>query len=208
NCTGANTQYADRAACMTACGGMAEGMADDRANDSVYCRLYHAGAPSQIDPSFHCPHAGQDGGGVCEDNAVTGCDRFCGNVIENCTGDFQVYVDAADCQTACAAFPDTGMFGDDTGDTIQCRDRYAQLAFDDPVVCLAASANGAGICVENSGSTGQIDRIGRPAINTALIASGHKDLYNFTTPVEAPFFAAEMAVFLQAIDALDGDDTN
>ena len=56
--------------------------------------------------------------------------------------------------------------------------------------------------------TRQIDRMGRPAINTALIAAGHKDLYNAASTSKGAFFAPEMSVFLEVIDGLDNDISN
>lgn len=60
-CTGANEQYADVGACMTAC----EGITDDveytsnvTSGDSLACRLYHAtvAASSAALAEEHCPH--------------------------------------------------------------------------------------------------------------------------------------------------------
>ena len=66
-CTGSNALYADMAECMTACSPL-----DDTADidvtdgDSVQCRLYHlSAAVLEDDPALHCPHAAEDGGGVC-----------------------------------------------------------------------------------------------------------------------------------------------
>ena len=66
------TNYADRAACETACAGLAEDAALDctapgdcaGAADGVECRIYH-GDVAAGDAATHCPHAAEDGGGVC-----------------------------------------------------------------------------------------------------------------------------------------------
>ena len=207
NCTGANAQYTDRDECMTTCATLPEGMDGDTAGDSAYCRLYHGGDPATADPAFHCLHAGPDGGGVCVEAGPTPCDRFCGNAIENCAGDYQIYENVAACTATCLNYATTGDFGDDSGDTIQCRDRYAQLAVDDAILCLLAAEDGGGVCVDDTASH-RIDRVGRPAINTALIDAGHKDIFNFASPGEASFFKAEIEAFLLAIDNIDGDATN
>lgn len=66
-CTGANMQYADMAACQTAC--MAAtyeiGMPTMTSGNTIGCRTYHAGA-AMADPATHCSHAGPTGGGVCQ----------------------------------------------------------------------------------------------------------------------------------------------
>lgn len=67
NCTGANAQYASRAACDTACMGLTVTTSvAPEGGDSVQCRSYHASFPAQADPALHCSHAGQSGGGVCD----------------------------------------------------------------------------------------------------------------------------------------------
>jgi hypothetical protein len=152
-------------------------------------------------------HAGQNGGNVCVDEPPSPCDRFCANVVESCTGDYQVYDNAEACLSACSEFSQDGNFGDASGDTIQCRDRHAQLAFNDPVLCLGAAVDGGGVCV-NDDAPRQLDRMGRPAINTALILAEHKDLYNFSDNSKGAFFVPEMAAFLEVIDGLDGDLSN
>ena len=65
-CTGANEQYADEAACLSACAGYAVGANTDTTGDTLGCRNYHLGAAAG-DPGQHCPHTGADGGGVCID---------------------------------------------------------------------------------------------------------------------------------------------
>ncbi len=56
--------------------------------------------------------------------------------------------------------------------------------------------------------TGQIDRNGRPAISTALIAAANKDAYNQAAPAAWASFATEIETALDTIDGLDGDKTN
>ena len=118
-----------------------------------------------------------------------------------------MYADTEACLSACEGFSTDGNFGDASGDTIQCSDRHAQLAIDDPVLCLGAAADGGGGCVDETDQF-QIDRLGRPAINTALISSEHKDLYNSASNDQGLFFAPEMADLLEVIDGLDGDLSN
>ncbi len=56
--------------------------------------------------------------------------------------------------------------------------------------------------------TGQIDRMGRPAISTALITAANKDGYNQAAPAAWAGFATEIETSLDTIDGLDGDKTN
>lgn len=66
NCVGDDAQYADRTACEAACAGLpTTGAANDTAGDTVQCRIYHGGIPAAGNPGTHCPHAGEDGAGVC-----------------------------------------------------------------------------------------------------------------------------------------------
>lgn len=69
NCTGDNAQYADPAACATACGGFPEQSDFATAGDSVQCRTFHGSYPAHSDPATHCDHAGEVSTGVCEDPA-------------------------------------------------------------------------------------------------------------------------------------------
>ncbi len=57
---------------------------------------------------------------------------------------------------------------------------------------------------------GQIDRMGRPAVNTALIGAGRKDAYNSATnpATWAGMFQAEMAAALDFVDGLEGTTGN
>lgn len=66
NCTGDDAQYPDRAACESTCAELpATGSANDTSGDTVQCRVYHGGVPASGNSTFHCPHAGPDGAGVC-----------------------------------------------------------------------------------------------------------------------------------------------
>jgi hypothetical protein len=75
---------------------------------------------------------------------------------------------------------------------------------------LKVYASTARVADERLGTTVQIDRMGRPAINTALIdllaSTGKKDAYNASANPDdwAGQFQAEMAANLAALDTLDG----
>ena len=64
NCTAANSQYADTAACKSACAPWPAGTASDQSGATLGCHTYHAGA-AKSDPGIHCAHAGPTGGGIC-----------------------------------------------------------------------------------------------------------------------------------------------
>lgn len=119
SCTGANSQYADEAACVSYCKNLAKlpaGTAADTSGNTIGCRTYHANA-AMTDPATHCGHAGKTGGNVCG----TWCDNYCQLAAANCTGTNELYSKAADCTTACATAASTGKAGDTSGDTLQCR---------------------------------------------------------------------------------------
>lgn len=56
--------YNNEADCAAQCAAWYPGNVADAGNDTVGCRLYHAGAAGD-DAATHCPHAGPDGGAVC-----------------------------------------------------------------------------------------------------------------------------------------------
>ncbi|PIW01756.1 MAG: hypothetical protein COW42_03885, partial [Deltaproteobacteria bacterium CG17_big_fil_post_rev_8_21_14_2_50_63_7] len=64
-CTGSNTNYPDEATCQTACTGIpTTGSIGDMSGDTVQCRIQHLNL-AVLNPTAHCPHASEDGGGVC-----------------------------------------------------------------------------------------------------------------------------------------------
>ena len=65
-CSGDNAVFTDAATCETACAAWPAGTAGDTSGNSLACRSYHLGAAAS-DAATHCPHAADDGGGVCVD---------------------------------------------------------------------------------------------------------------------------------------------
>lgn len=66
NCTGANSLWADGAACATGCETISdEGKPGDVKFDTIQCRLYHVGAPAFADAGTHCSHAGANPTDFC-----------------------------------------------------------------------------------------------------------------------------------------------
>jgi hypothetical protein len=96
---------------------------------SVACRQQQlASIASAADVKARCDAAGPSGNNVCG----SWCDNFCQLMLKNCTGGNAIY-DAATCMTKCATMPSTGLPGDVTGNTVQCRIYHMGVAFDDPV---------------------------------------------------------------------------
>ncbi len=116
NCTGANQLYVDMPACMASCAAIPVGTPADQSGNTVYCRAYHT---TNSPPETHCPHAsaGSDGG-ICG----TTCDAYCDQVMTNCVGANEQYVDRAACLAGCGRIANIGLFNDQGGqDTVQCR---------------------------------------------------------------------------------------
>ncbi|MFO0759625.1 MAG: hypothetical protein U0359_24240 [Byssovorax sp.] len=128
NCTEANAQFTTMETCMGTCAGYPVGTIDDKAGNTLGCRLYHGGAPALGAPDMHCPHAGITGGDNDPTDANAGvcgeaCDSFCEVAMKVCGGQ-GTYADKAACMTECKTFkPSTGDFntGDTSGDTFGCR---------------------------------------------------------------------------------------
>ena len=154
NCTGDNTQYADEGSCLTYCGTFAQiplGAAADTSGNTVGCRAYHAGVAGggADDAAVHCPHAGPSGGNVCG----TWCDTYCQLAGTNCTGDNELYADAATCDVACSNFPDSGAPGAVEGESVQCKIYHLGVAGSDKaggsaaIHCPHGDVDGGGVCV-------------------------------------------------------------
>jgi hypothetical protein len=82
------------------------------------------------------------------------CDTYCDMVSEVCSG---LYDDVAACLDACEAFDTGGFPGDLDGDSLQCRIAWAWEADTQPDACLAAAADGGGVCGEQPPAPGSID---------------------------------------------------
>jgi hypothetical protein len=75
------------------------------------------------------------------------CDQYCDAIMANCTGANVAYADKAACKSACASLPATGMDGDMSGNTVQCRIYHAGVAKTDPAThCPHAAENGGDVC--------------------------------------------------------------
>ena len=120
NCTAANAQYKDEADCNTYCksqGKLPAGTANDKAENTIGCRTYHAGAAG-TDAALHCPHAGKTGGNACG----TWCDNYCHLVDKSCLATKQeMDTDVAGCSAKCKDIKAAGNPNDAAGDSVQCR---------------------------------------------------------------------------------------
>ncbi|MBX3273801.1 MAG: DUF4331 family protein [Sandaracinaceae bacterium] len=146
----------------------------------------------------------------------TPCDRYCDVMGTNCTGANAQYADRAECMRYCgeANWP-LGREGDMSGNTLECRIYHAGVAPEDPAFhCPHASPTGREVCGTVSFRTDapagytRVDRMGMPAVSTALIGSAMKNAYNDANPSDdaAGTFVPELAASLTGLHtALDDD---
>jgi hypothetical protein len=147
-CTGAIAtdaglaQYASRDGCISFCQAIDPGAPGDQRGDSVACRDHHA-LLAKNEPAARCAFAGSTGGGVCDDDSDAGdrgrCAAFCKRTTALCTKDNGVDpvpfdASADDCLVACGAafrFDPTAPELAQRGNTLNCRQYYLVLAYDD-----------------------------------------------------------------------------
>ena len=222
NCTGDNAQYASMDACMAYCSTNASwdpGTRGDVDTNTLGCRLYHAGDPAVMDAATHCPHAGPSGGDTCG----RWCNNYCQLALDNCSPDNAIYADLAECNLACKGLDTSGEPGATGGDTIQCRIYHLGVAGTDASSAMTHCPHGAvdgggmgGPCApvggmfdfrtEASAMFTRVDRMGMPAVSTALITS--KNAYNDSNPMQdaAGMWVMELTAGLQALHGLVRDD--
>jgi hypothetical protein len=70
------------------------------------------------------------------------CERYCGLVMASCS----IYTSYSACVEACAAFPQTGLLGDTSFDTVQCRLTYATQASQGTSASCALAASTSTAC--------------------------------------------------------------
>ena len=113
NCTGLNAQYPTMAQCTATCAKFTTpGALTDTAGNTLGCRIYHAGAPSQRTPTVHCIHAGPAGAqtNVAAGQCGDACTSFCALNLATCTGALAQYADKVTCLAACnGTGPGTGF---------------------------------------------------------------------------------------------------
>ncbi len=149
-CTGDKSVYESEAQCLATCDALPKGQADQKTDNTVGCRKYHA-YNALLDPAMHCAHAGPTGDGHCGKDTETSygnCESYCQVVAAACPAPFtQTFADQAACMSACFAMPATFTAVKDmgystlkaaSGNTVQCRVLHAAQAFGDKLACAAA----------------------------------------------------------------------
>lgn len=160
-----------------------------------------------------------DGGGDTPDGGGAGlsCAAYCTQIGTNCTGANAQYANEADCLAYCQAsgWPE-GEVGAAAGNSVQCRIYHsgAPAAADPAEHCSHAGPTGDATCgtidfrTDAPGTYARVDRMGMPAVSTALISRAMKNAYNDANPTQdaAGTFVPELASTLTGIHtALDDD---
>ncbi len=148
--------YDSRRECLAACEAFPIGKSSDLTENTVGCRIYHAGA-SATSPAVHCSHASPTGDGHCgldEDSPVTGnCTSYCLLYRKGCEDEFDAeFKDLAECALECTSeLADRGATKDQgysvdmarDEDGMQCRVYYAVKAIaGDAEACEKAALSG------------------------------------------------------------------
>lgn len=166
--------------------------------------------------------AGNDAAVVGNDSGVAPtCAGYCAFITATCTGGDAQYTDETDCMTQCtAAGWDVGTDADTSGNTLGCRIYHAIVASGAGMAathCPHAGLLGGGVCspfrtdapVESATGYVRVDRMGMPAVATALIGPGlasaaagatAKDDYNDSDPTGDASFTSGIPL-LTAIGA-------
>jgi len=147
-CNGTNTQYMTKDVCeqIAMKVKMPMGRSGDTSVNSLECRKYHTGV-AKNSPIIHCPHGGPTGGDACG----SWCEVYCQQYISTCNFLRYDYFDNLTiCNNLCNKFmATTGMVGDKSGNTIQCRfyHLYAGIMYmDTKTHCLHAYLHGGDVC--------------------------------------------------------------
>ncbi len=107
-----------------------------------------AGSDGESSAAIHCPHGGEDGGGVCVPPTPT-CASYCDTITANCTDANAQYADHDACMAYCQTWAslEAGTAADTDVNTIGCRTYHAGVAADDPGLhCDHAGPSGGGVC--------------------------------------------------------------
>jgi hypothetical protein len=142
------------------------------------------------------------------------CGEYCATVTTNCTGAKAQYASMAEClsYSARARWPE-GTPGAMDGNSIACRIYHggAPAASDQATHCPHAGPSGGNVCgmVSFLACAGtRVDRMGMPAVSTALIGASMKNAYNDANPTDDATFAGELVANLTSLhSALDDDLT-
>lgn len=146
------------------------------------------------------------------------CTVYCSQLMTNCTGANAQYDDMAECLAYCDAIDwPAGEVDDTGGNTLECRIYHggAPAASGAAEHCPHAGPTGGGVCgaaltfrTEVAGMYDSVDRMGMPAVATALIPSASRNTYNDASPDDdaSLMFAGDLLGSLTAIhEGLDDD---
>jgi hypothetical protein len=156
--------------------------------------------------------------------AIT-CAAYCAQLTTNCTGVNAQYENMADCMSYCdSAGWAVGTSADTSGNTLACRIYHGGVpaAGEPGEHCDHAGPGGDGVCGTTDFRTeatgyARVDRMGMPAVATALVSSAMKNSYNDGNPSAAaggdgeevggfPRWAPEFAGSLIGIHTALNDD--
>lgn len=159
---------------------------------------------------------------VAEDAPVVitnDCAGYCAIAMASCTDANAQYDAMADCLAYCAdsGWP-AGTEGATSGNTIACRIYHAGVAAGAGMAashCPHVGPSGGAVCgaaiTFGTGAGTRVDRMGMPAVSTALIGAARKNAYNDASPADdvgTPGFVPDLAATLTGLHtALDGDLT-
>jgi hypothetical protein len=121
------------------------------------------------------------------------CATYCAQLTTNCTGANAQYDSMADCMSYCdSAGWAVGTSADTSGNTLACRIYHGGVpaAGEPGEHCDHAGPGGDGVCGTTDFRTeatgyARVDRMGMPAVATALVSSAMKNNYNDGNPSEA-----------------------
>jgi Domain of unknown function (DUF4331) len=117
----------------------------------------------------------------------TTCTTYCAQMMTHCTGMSAQYDSNADCMSYCmAARWPAGTPGATSGNTLACRIYHSGMpAMTSPSThCPHAGPSGDNTCgplmfrTEAPAMYRRVDRMGMPAVSTALLPTGRKEAYN------------------------------
>jgi hypothetical protein len=143
------------------------------------------------------------------------CVRYCDLLDANCAT-VQQYASRAECEAYCAGagWP-LGIVDDMAGNTLECRIYHAGVAaMDANTHCPHAGPSGATVCgtvgyrTETADMYTRVDRMGMPAVSTALIGADSKNPYNDDDPAgdAAGTYVPELADSNTALHVALNDD--
>jgi hypothetical protein len=152
-CQGDDAVYESEEQCLAACAVFEPGESGERVENTFGCRQSHAYS-SLLAPAAHCAHASPAGDGHCglddADGESTGnCDSYCMLLEAACPDELDAtYGSVADCQSDCAASPESFQAAqdqgysvataEDLGDALQCRILHAVRTLGGDEACAAA----------------------------------------------------------------------